>query len=204
MRTCVVSSRCAQPVERRDVEPHAIEPALPSRSRAHRVSMRDMSGTNACSRKRAARREVRGDVAEAPHLRLLRRQHEERVEHDEDERERRRRPGRRPCRRSSPGSRRRPACARICSTIAGDASMPCTSTPVRRERQRDPTGTDAELERPPAAGELGEERALRASGSRRACTTRRRRRRCARRRFRVRMLHLRQAIGTHACTSTRH
>ena len=35
--------------------------------------------------------------------------------------------------------------------------MPCTRTPRSRERQRDPAGADAELERGAVAGEFGEE-----------------------------------------------
>ncbi len=35
--------------------------------------------------------------------------------------------------------------------------MPCTRTPRSAERQRDPARADAELERVPVAGEIGEE-----------------------------------------------
>jgi hypothetical protein len=35
--------------------------------------------------------------------------------------------------------------------------MPCTGTPPLRERQRDPTRSDPELERASASGELDEE-----------------------------------------------
>ena len=83
------------------------------------------------------------------------------------------------------GSSSPPGLARSCATIAGDASMPCTSTPRARERERDAARADPELERAAARRELGREVALRRACSA-ACTTRRRRRRRARRRFRAR------------------
>ena len=51
-----------------------------------------------------------------------------------------------------------PGLARSFATIASDRSIPCTRTPRRAQRERDPAGPDAEFERVPAACEIGQER----------------------------------------------
>ena len=86
MRTCVVSSRCSSAsntlASRRTRSSDASFTA-----RCSPASTRDVSGTKAWIRKRPPGCRCRGDVGEAAHLRLLRVELEERVEHDEHERE---------------------------------------------------------------------------------------------------------------------
>ena len=197
-----------------------VEPLLVARRTrvaSSRTRSSDASFTDMCSPgldPRRVGRRTRGSGSDRPVARcsatfakqrscdVLRVELEERVEHDEDERElavdrhighvadRHRESSRRPAWRASarpsPATRRRRAPRHRCAASGS----------------RDPPGADAELERPPAGRELGEQCDFGAR-CRPACTTRRRRRRHARRRFRARSAPSANRRD-HPCSSTLH
>ena len=86
-------------VEHARVEAHAVERRLLDREVLARFDARRV-GHERVDQEASARLQVRGDVGEAAQLRLLRVELEERVEHDEHERELAVDRRRRPCRRS--------------------------------------------------------------------------------------------------------
>ena len=153
--TCVRPDCLRIGIEDRRVESHDVDARFAHGDVAPAFDPRGV-GHEGVQDEAAARFEVRRDVAEASHLLRLRRQHEERVEDDEDQPEgavdgdvghvaegRRDRLAARLSAQSFDHRRRRVDAVHV------DAE--------RGEGNRDPTGADAQLERTPAGGEFGED-----------------------------------------------